>query len=132
MYKIIENRNELNKILETMDNAETNQRIYYAGHALVLINIDENGKEAEYKTDMAYFVVSNDENSEENIGKAFFNLMINKECKAGTFMNFDVNVVDETIEVLTSETSAKYLFDFWYTSPMTKEMIEWVLNDLAG
>lgn len=132
MYKIIENRNELNEILKTMDKADTNQRIYYAGYTLVLSNIDENGNEDEYRAEMAYFIVSDDENSEENIGKEFFDMMIRKECKAGTCLGFEVSMVDETIEVLTSETSSKYLFDFWNTSPMTKEMIDWVLNDLAS
>ncbi len=132
MYKIIENITELNKILKTMDNAEINQRIYYAGHTLVLLNIGEDGNEDEYKADMAYYIVSDDENSEENIGKVFFNMMINKECKTESILGYEVNIADETIEIATSETSSKYLFDFWNSAPMTKEMIDWVLKDLVA
>lgn len=132
MYKIIENIIELNKIIKTMDNAETNQRIYYAGHTLVLVNVDEDGNEDEYKANMAYFIVSDDENSEENIGKVFFDMMINKECKTESILSCKVNTADETMEIATSETSSKYLFDFWNSAPMTKEMIDWVLKDLAA
>ncbi|MBR3780649.1 MAG: hypothetical protein IKK63_05550 [Clostridia bacterium] len=132
MYKIIENRNELNEILKTMDKADTNQHIYSAGYTLVLSNINANGNEDEYRAEMAYFIVSDDENGEENVRKEFFDMMIRKECKAEMCLGFEVSMVDETIEILTSETSVKYLFDFWNTLAMTKEMIDWVLNDLAG
>ena len=132
MYKIIENRNELNEILKTMDKADTNQRIYSAGYTLVLSNINANGNEDEYRAEMAYFIVSDDENGEEKVRKEFFDMMIRKECKAEMCLGLEVSMVDETIEILTSETSVKYLFDFWNTSAMTKEMIDWVLNDLAG
>lgn len=132
MYKIIENRNELNEILKSVDKTDINQRIYHAGYTLVLSDIDENGNADDYRAEMAYFIVSDDENAEENVRKEFFDMMVKKECRAGTCSGFEVSVVDETIEVLTSETSVKYLYDFWNTPAMTKEKIDWVINDLAS
>lgn len=130
MYKIIENRNELNEILKTMDKADTNQRIYSAGYTLVLSNINANGNEEEYKADMRYFVVSDDD--EENIADGFFEMAIVSECVAGEYMGMEVDMVEKMIELYISETETKYLFGFWNSAPLSKEMVEWLAEDLAG
>ncbi len=132
MYKIIENITELNKNLETMNSAEKNQKIYNAGYTMLYVSVDEDGNEDEYRADMQYFIVSDSEDSEENIGKEFFNLIIGNECKAGKVLGFDVDMVGETIEINVSETETKYLFNFWNSPPLMKEMIEWLVNDLVN
>lgn len=132
MYKIIENMAELNGILETMNGEEKNRKIYNAGYTMLYVSVDEDGNKDEYRTDMNFFVISDSEDSEENIGKEFFNLIIRNECKSSEGLGFDVDMVEETIEINVSETETKYLFNFWNSAPMPKDMVEWLINVIAS
>ena len=132
MYKIIENMAELNGILETMNGEEKNRKIYNAGYTMLYVSVDEDGNKDEYRTDMNFFVISDSEDSEENIGKEFFNLIIRNECKSSEGLGFDVDMVEETIEINVSETETKYLFNFWNSAPMPKDMVEWLINGIAS
>lgn len=131
MYKIIENMAELNGILETMNGEEKNRKIYNAGYTMLYVSVDEDGNKDEYRTDMNFFVISDSEDSEENIGKEFFNLIIRNECKSSEGLGFDVDMVEETIEINVSETETKYLFNFWNSAPMPKDMVEWLINGIT-
>ncbi len=131
MYKIIENMAELNGILETMNGEEKNRKIYNAGYTMLYVSVDEDGNKDEYRTDMNFFVISDSEDSEENIGKEFFNLIIRNECKSSEVLGFDVDMVEETIEINVSETETKYLFNFWNSAPLSKDMVEWLINGIT-
>ena len=99
--------------------------------SLPIISVDEDGNKDEYRTDMNFFVISDSEDSEENIGKEFFNLIIRNECKSSEGLGFDVDMVEETIEINVSETETKYLFNFWNSAPMPKDMVEWLINGIT-
>lgn len=132
MYKIIENMAEFNEILKTMNGEEKNRKIYNAGYTMLYVSVDEDGNKDEYRTDMNFFVISDSEDSEENIGKEFFNLIIRNECKSSEGLGFDVDMVEETIEINVSKTEIKYLFNFWNSAPMPKDMVEWLINGIAS
>lgn len=129
-YRIIENMEELNEFLENMNTAGDSQRIYNVGYTMLHTWVDEDGNEEEYEADMRYFVVSDDD--EENIADGFFEMAMVSECVAGKHMGMDVDMVEKMIELYISETETKYLFGFWNSASLSKEMVEWLAEDLAG
>lgn len=132
MYKIIENIRELNEILKTMNGKEKNRKIYNAGYTMLHVSVDEDGQKDEYRASMNFFVVSDSKDSEENIGKEFFNMITGNECKVGAALGFDVDMEEETIEINVSETETKYLFNFWNSAPLPKDMVEWLISGITG
>ena len=88
-------------------------------------------KYGRYLSKIAYNILFDSEDSEENIGKEFFNLIIRNECKSSEGLGFDVDMVEETIEINVSETETKYLFNFWNSAPMPKDMVEWLINGIT-